>query len=210
MSDKDRLSGLDFKNDAGNVRSYSRFIKSVQYLLPIIAVTIIGILILWPQLSKIETSPLTLDDVNALKKAKTENNLSNPTYNILDSKGNPVELSASNARQNKSEKNSILLDNPSAKIINNGDTFQFKAKNGVYDQSAKILTLSNGVRIKDSNNNIFETEKLTTDINKNIATSTTPAKVTTPKGVIEGQSIVIDQENQTTIFKGPAKAVINP
>ena len=210
MSDQDRLSGLDFKNDAGDVKTYSRFIKSIQYILPIGILTIIGVLVLWPQLSKIETSPLTQADLKALKSAETENILLKPTFNTQDEKGNPVEISASNARQAKDEDNVVTLDNPSAKINDQGRILEFNAQKGVYNQSTKMLTLENNVMIRDSQNNILETGNITADINKNIATSTSPAKLTTDQGTIEGQSVIIDQENQITTFKGPAKAVINP
>jgi len=210
MSNQDRLSGLDFKNDAGNVQTYSRFIKSLQYILPLGALVIIGLLVLWPQISKIETSPLTQADLKALKSAETENTLLKPTFNTQDDKGNPVEISASNARQAKDEESIITLDNPEARIDDNGRVLQFNAQSGVYNQTSKILTLNDMVTIQDSQNNILETGNITADINKNIATSTSPAKLTTPQGTLEGQSVIIDQANQITTFKGPAKAVINP
>ena len=208
MSDN-RLSDLDFKNDTGNVKTYSRFIKSLQYILPIGVLAIIGILILWPQLSKIETSPLTQADIKALKRAETENTLSNPTFNTLDSKGNPVQISASNAKQNRVEKDTIILENPSASLNDNGRILQLQAKDGTYNQSNKILTLNDNVVLKDSQNNILKTQSLVADIQNNIAKSDMPTTLETKQGVISGQSVIINHENQTTIFKGPAKAVIN-
>lgn len=205
-----RLSGLDFKQDNQNVQPYSRFIKSLQFILPIGILLVVGLLVLWPQLSKIETSPLTEKDVKALKRAKTENTLIKPTFNTVDSKGNPVEISATNARQSKAEKNTITLENPSAKMNDNGRILQFEAQSGLYDQSNKILLLRDGVKLQDSQNNTLETESLTADIKNNIAKSDSPVTLTTDQGVIEGQSVIIDQEKQTTIFQGPAKAVINP
>lgn len=210
MADQDRLSGLDFKQEKLNVLGYSRFIKSLQYILPIGIFAIIGLLILWPQLSKIETSPLTQNDLQALQNAEKENILVQPTFNTQDEKGNPVEISASNARQSKSQENIVTLDNPSATLHDNGRILKFDATNGAYNQTTKILTLENSVVIQDSSNNILETDNITADINKNIATSNSPAKLTTPQGTLEGQSVIIDQANQITTFKGPAKAVINP
>ncbi len=165
---------------------------------------------LWPQLSKIQTEPLNENDLKALKKAQSENNLSRPVFNTTDEKGNLVEISADNARQKKDGTGQIMLDSPSARLDDNGNVLEFGATQGVYNQETKILSLQNGVTLKDSDNNLLETDHLTADMQNNIATSKTPAKLTTNQGVIEGQSVVIDQQNQTTTFKGPAKAVINP
>lgn len=209
MSDN-RLSNLDHKNVSGDVRIYSNFVKSLRIILPLMCIIIVGVLLLWPQLSKIKTEPLDASDLKALKQAKTANTLSKPIFNTLDEKGNLVEISADNAKQKKDGTNNIILNKPSAKMNDNGDVLQFDATQGTYNQETKILILQNGVRLQDSNNNILETNHLTADVNKNIATSDSPAKLITDQGVIEGQSVVIDQQNQTTIFKGPAKAVINP
>ncbi len=209
MSD-DRLSGLDFKNDDVNIQPYSRFIKSLQLILPLGILLIIGVLILWPQLSKIETEPLSPQDVKALRQAESQNTLLRPVFNTLDSKGNPVTISADNAVQKRDQDDFVILEKPSASMNDNSRILQFNADNGEYNQTTKILTLSNNVTIQDSDNNVLEVEDITADIQKNIAYSDSPAKLTTNHGTIEGQSVILDQENQITIFKGPAKAVINP
>lgn len=211
MSDNNnRLSDLQNNNIIADMRGYSRFIRFLKFALPLGAMAIIGLLLLWPQLSAIQTEPLNENDLKALKQAETQNTLLNPVFNTVDDKGKPIAIKADSAVQNRNNKDEITLTGPAATMQDNGRTLEFHANEGVYNQSDKILDLTNGVILKDSDNNVLTTQSLTADIKNNTAISHAPATLTTKDGVIEGKSVIIDQQNQTTIFQGPAKAVINP
>lgn len=205
----DRLSGLKNKTKTGNVRPYSLFVKLVKIILPLIIMAIVGLLIIWPQITNIETAPLTQEDVTALKEAESENRLLNPVYNTLDSKGKPFSLTAEEARQNRSDNDKVYLVMPSAEMTGDENTLYLQAGEGEYDQGQQVLILKDGVTIKDSQNNVLTTDELTTSITDGKAQSNAPATLTTDQGKIEGQAVIIDRQNQTTTFQGPAKAVIN-
>lgn len=209
MSDN-RLSGLDNKTVSGNVQPYSRFIRFIRLFLPLGILFILALLVLWPVLSKIETEPLSVRDIQALREAETQNQLLNPLFNTIDSDGRPVTIKAQEATQNKSSSNQIYLRAPAAQMNTGDNAIQFQADEGIYDQDLKTIQLNNNVVIQDTDNNILTTQGLTADINAGTATSNTPAQITTKHGAIMGESVIIDHHNQTTIFKGPAKAVINP
>lgn len=205
-----RLKNLENNSIAGDVQPYSKFIRLLRLLLPVGGLVVIVILFLWPQLAKIDTQPLTTQDINALKQTETENRLLNPTFSTLDSNGKPVTITADEASQNKATADKISLISPSAKIGNVGNVINFVAKHGVYNQTSKIISLRNNVIITDKDNNTLETNDIIADIDKGTAISKTPAKLTTKQAVITGQSVTLDQNNQTTTFQGPAKAVITP
>jgi lipopolysaccharide export system protein LptC len=207
---KNRLQDLQNNSIALDVRGYTRFIRFLKIALPIGAIAIIGLLLLWPQLSAIQTEPLNERDLKALKQAEKQNTLLRPVFNTVDVNGKPIAIKADSAVQNRNNIDQIILTSPAATMNDNGSILEFHANDGVYNQSDKILDLANGVVLKDSNNNVLTTDSLTADINQGKAISQSPATLTTKEGVIEGQSVIIDQQNQTTIFQGPAKAVINP
>jgi len=207
---KNRLSDLDNKSsNLHDTRIYSGFIRSLRIVLPLVVIAIIGVLFLWPHLGKIETVPLTAKDVKALKQAETENRLLNPVFTTVTVDGKPVSITATSAKQSKSDDDNIFLSNPLAILSDNGNTLELKAKNGTYNQNDKILNLSNGVEIKDSKNNVLVTNDITADITANIAKSKAEATLTTDIATITGQSVTIDQLQQKTTFRGPARAVIN-
>tara|TARA_B100001750_G_C15440499_1_gene563287 strand:+ start:260 stop:889 length:630 start_codon:yes stop_codon:yes gene_type:complete len=207
----DRLSGLETtRTTTPDVQPYSYFIRMIKVVLPLIVFIIIGLLLIWPQISDIETAPLTQQDISALQEAQSENLLLNPVFNTLDDKGKPFSITAHEARQNRDDRDKIVLTAPAAEMNNDDNTFYLEAENGEYDQMRKTLILNNDVVLKDKKNNVLTTQDLTTSIADGKARSNSPAKLTTTQGSIEGQSVIIDQQNQTTTFQGPAKAVINP
>jgi hypothetical protein len=176
----DRLAFLNTKADiaAKHARS-AKYLRIIRYSLIFGILTLLTVLVLWPQLSQIETQPLSRTDLEALKQAETENTLRNPVFNSRDSKGRPFTIIADEALQNREDTHIIYLTNPTAKLSTDRDgVIELKAEAGVLNQSSQILTLQNNV-------------VLAMDI------------VT-----IEGSTLILDQNNQTVTFQGPTKAVI--
>lgn len=206
-----RLSGLNHTTQQkGDVRRYSRFITFLKLVLPLTIIGIIGLLIIWPQISHVQTVPLNQDDLKALQSAERENSLLRPVFNTLDDQGRPFSITAESARQSREAEETIFLTAPKAEIQDNqAAIYYLEAQSGIYDQNEKILTLGDGVSLRDTDNNVLTTDKLITIITQNRAQSEGPATLTTNQGKIEGQSVIIDHQNQTTVFQGPAKAVIN-
>lgn len=209
MSDQ-RLSGIENTTVTADVAPYSKFIKLLQLILPLSAFAIIGILVLWPQLSRIETAPLSAQDLKALKEAETSNTLLGAHFTTQDDKGRPISIEAKKALQSQSREQEIELLSPKATFQGDDRNFAIQSDKGLYDQTQKKIFLKNNVIIKDDQNNVLETESLTANIEDGELMTHTPSRLTTPEGVIEGQGVVIDQNTQKTTFTGPAKAILNP
>ncbi|PCH99736.1 MAG: LPS export ABC transporter periplasmic protein LptC [Alphaproteobacteria bacterium] len=205
----ERLQGLDSKNDTTNIVVYSSLVRVLKIFLPLAAIAIIGVLLIWPQLAAIQSVPLNKADIQALKQAETENRLLNPVFNTNDESGRPIIITATEAIQRRSDENSIELIAPSATLKDTDRSTTLNADNGHYDQLNKIIELHNNVIVRDTANNILETEQLTADIGNNSAHNDVPTTLTTPNGVITGQGgVIIENNGAKTTFKGPAKAVI--
>jgi lipopolysaccharide export system protein LptC len=204
----ERLQGLDSRQDTQNVVAYSSFIRVLKIFLPLAALGVIGILLVWPQLQKIAESPLGQLDIQALQQAETENRLLQPVFNTQDDKGRPVTITAEEAVQKKSNENLIELNKPSAILKGDDRDTTLNAEQGAFDQKNNVIILNTNVVIQDSQNNVLQTQSLTADITNNNVSSNEPTTLTTPQGKIEGQGIIIENNGTKTIFKGPAKAVI--
>ena len=174
-----RLQGLgDFNHKAAS-HHYTRFVKGLRLFLPLMAIGILAIVIVWPQLTRIEQEPLTKQDLTALEQAETRNILKNPIFNTQDAKGRPITITATEANQNRAGDTRVLLIGPTAKIRDNNDVLTIQAEEGFFDPTANIIQLKNNVIL------------------------------TTPMGTIEGQEVILDNRAQKTIFHGRTKAVIN-
>lgn len=205
----DRLHELQHsEHKASDSRFYSVFIKFMRLFLPLAAIAIVMILLLWPQISSVKIEPLNESDLQALKQAESENRLLSPVFNTQDDKGRPMVITADEAIQMRSNQNHIDLVEPSASLKGEGGNVMISGNAGQYNQADKTISLQGGVVVSDSDHNVLETESLDANIAAGTAESQTPAKLTTKNGVVTGQKVIVEDNGQKTIFQGPAKAVI--
>lgn len=205
----ERLQGLESRQDNTNIAVYSTFMRSLKIFMPLAALALVGILIIWPQLSSFETTPIAESDLQALQEANTENRLLQPVFNTKDDKNRPLTITAEEAVQRKSNADIVELNTPVATMQDTQDqTTTLSASQGTYDQNKKVMVLKDNVKITDTRQNVLETEELTADIPQSRVYNDVPTTLTTPDGVIQGQGIIIENNGAKTIFKGPAKAVI--
>lgn len=206
----ERLRGLENEGrKTGNVRMYSAFVKFMQLVLPLAAIAIIMVLMLWPRLSADKIAPLDESDLQALKRAESENRLLSPVFNTQDDAGRPLTITAEQAVQLRADRDRITLVEPAAALKAENGTMQISGETGEYDQSQNTMVLQGGVSVTDGEN-ILKTETLSADIGKGRAESASPAMLTTKNGTVTGQKVIVEDNGQRTIFKGPAKAVIMP
>lgn len=209
MSSNHRLSGLDNTRDAVNTRPYTAYIRFMKLALPLFAIGLIMVLILWPQITAIKTEPLNEADLKALKRAETENRLLNPVFNTEDKDGRPITITAAQASQKKSDEGLINLTSPSATLTDQGEQSMISADEGTYNKIDKTIILNNNIVISGENKGTLTTDSLTADINNGRAESESKATLTTDQGTITGRKIIIENNGAKTTFQGPAKAVIN-
>jgi hypothetical protein len=180
MVDQDRLSGLQANKGVDDVHPYSKLLRRMRTVIIVGVVVIFTVLIAWPQLSTIETAPLTREDVMALRQAETENTLVNPVFNSTDRQGNPMVITADQAKQFRDLDHIVILSAPQATFSNYTNTpMSIKAKDGVYDQNADTLELNSDI--------VLEMDQ----------------------GTIKGEKLLINQQKQTITFQGRTKAVIH-
>ena len=180
MAESERLSGLQSHKDVVDVRPYSNLLRLIRAIIVIGVILILAVLIAWPQLSSIETSPLSAEDVKALKQAETENTLLRPVFNSTDSKGNPMVITADQAKQYRDADNIVILNAPQAQLSTDGGTpVHIQANSGIFDQNTETLELN---------------EDIILDMDQ---------------GTITGGKLLIDQQKQTITFQGQTKAVIH-
>ena len=123
-------------------RGYTRFVKSMRYVLPIIAVILMVIVITWPDMDNkiiiVEKSQL----IPTSESEIGENELLNPNFETTDAQNNPVRVTADRALQNQENPNLIRLENPNADLqMKDGSPIHIEAKQGTYEQESEKLFL---------------------------------------------------------------------
>lgn len=205
-----RLTELDFKKTkAGINRNYSRFIRSMRFILPLLALTLTVVVIAWPEMDDKIT---TIKKEELLPDAKlAENELINPRFQSTDKELNPYTVTAKSAIQNQQNPDLVKLDAPKGSMImKDGATLKIEANSGSYEQKKEKLFLENNVKLNHQSGYILNTEELRVDLKKGQTFSDKDVIITGTDGTIQAKGLDGNLETEVLIFKGPATLTLNP
>jgi len=217
MADTDnRFNALhDHSKGEGLSRSdkaYSGFVTKLRWILPISAVVIVTILMIWPkiqiEISQNRFAPAPVDRA-ALEKAAAENRLANAKFSSIDGKGRPFSITAAEAVQDSKTPDNVILQTPSGTLKMNGDvTMTANAKGGIYQQEKQVLELNENVVLTRSDGTTLQTQTMLIDLATSNVSASTPVEIDGPQGHLTAQSMTMTNGGATTIFKGPVKLIL--
>jgi lipopolysaccharide export system protein LptC len=203
------------KKIAGSVRirkpaGYSRYVSFMKVFLPIIALGLVGLIFLWPQIY-IGNNQFSISFKNILMVNPEDPNMVNARFVGTDKKNQPFSITADLAKNIILNNSAIELEMPKADIgIKDGTWLVVTANTGIYDQKGKTLELIGAVNLFHDSGYEFNTEKANIDLGNGIATS--KAKITGqgPFGNLTAEGFRIENKGMRFIFTGKAKLVIHP
>lgn len=193
--------------------AYSRMVRWLRLLLPLVAVAIIVTLFTWTLLD---------DNQQIAEKPKdrgmedAENELVSPKFESRDLKGNPFTVTALHAVQGKPEQGqddkTIYLEKPTGEmtLIERNQKLSITALHGAYDQARQTLDLEGGVTLNTENGYEMRTEKVFISLKDSQANSKTALRGSGPAGTLEAAGFTADNEKGKLVLKGPARLVIKP
>lgn len=191
-------------------RGYSRFVTFMKVLLPMIALVLIALVVIWPQLdlgnrrfglrfAKLEA---TEADVPAMVNAR---------FVGADRKDQPFTITADLARNLLSGKDAVELEMPKADITAaDGSWIVLTANEGVYDQQGKHLNLEGSVNLFHDSGYEFITKAADVDLATGSAVSHQPVRGQGPFGQLKAEGFRLEDKGRTIFFTGKAKLTIYP
>lgn len=192
-----------------NVR-YSRIVSLLRYLLPILALALLTLVAIWPQIHRgidgfrLQTLRLDPSDISALR-------MTNARYQGLDERNRPYLLTATGAVQNPRDKNFVALEAPRAELqLENGAAVTVAAESGVYDGSGKVLDLMGKVRITRDDGYVFETEVARVDLRTGMVEGDDPVEGHGPGGTVQARGFRVLQKGEVIEFKGASRLLLPP
>lgn len=194
---------------AGPGRNYTRFVRSMRILLPLIAACVVGIVMAWPRMQS-AVAPIR-QQASAAKSASVtgKNELLNPSFKGIDNRNEPYTVTAARAVQSLNERDTIILEKPAAEILlNNGRRVGGEARRGSYAQKEGRLLLEDEVTLHDDEGYVFMTSKLLINLSAKEAWSDQPVWGSGPTGTLEASGVQAYDDKKVLIFTGPAKLVL--
>jgi len=169
---------------------YSRTIRTLRLALPIIAIILVTVVLIWPNLDKSQN--FTIEQSATPTIANATNELLNPRFESVDKDGNPY---------------SILADGDIA--LKNDAAISVTADNGEYAQDDGKLVLQNNVNVVHSEGYQLVTDTLHLGFKNNVIWSENDVRIEGEMGTINAKGVTADGEKGTVIFNGPASITLN-
>lgn len=188
-------------------KAYTRFVRVMRYILPLVAIALTVVIILWEdmgaQVSRGEQARLMPE----VEEARGE--LLKPQFDSTDTQGRPYTVSADRAVLDQANPTAMNLESPHAVIHMDDDaSIEGQAQSGVYEQEAGRLFLQGAVELKHSVGYRLQSDELRIDLKAGQAFSDLPVTVEGDMGRIDASGLEADNGRGLLVFKGPAKLIL--
>jgi lipopolysaccharide export system protein LptC len=203
-SDRLRLLATTRKGRAAYTPFYSRQVRRLRVVLPIVGVIIIAAVLLWPKIQAQFNHPTetSADERRA--------RMINGRFVGSDAHGRPYTVTYESAEQPPGG-GPVQMVNPIAELTSqNGHWLAIKADKGRYDQAAGLIDLSGHVELFHDDGYRFTTEVAHVEFNKNMAWGDRAVQGRGPKGEITARGFRVLNKGDSIVFTGPAKLLLRP
>ena len=222
----DMMDGMDTRNpygDAGQTKPaemaataarrptrYSRFVIAMKVGLPIVALALVGLLFIWPQ---VQVSNIRLSvGLASFRAANPESPIMvNARFVGSDKRDQAFSITADLAKNLLLGQSQVELEVPKADLaMRDGSWLVMTARTGLYDQVGKSLALEGAVNLFHDSGYEFNTETAHIDLQAGVAVGNKPVQGQGPFGQLTAEGFRIEEMGKRILFTGKAKLTIYP
>jgi lipopolysaccharide export system protein LptC len=191
-------------------QTYSRFVAMMKFILPVVALVLISMVILWPHLAP---EDLRFRIGFAAIKASISNDPSmlNPRFVGTDSHNKPYSVTADLARSIGALGTTVELEMPKADVtLDNGTWLVLTANSGLFEHLENTLNLDGMVNLFHDSGYEFQTEKLVVNMLSGVAFGNMPIQGQGDFGHLSAQGFKLVDKGKTIYFIGKSKLTLHP
>lgn len=186
----------------------ARLVRTLRYVLPGIAVLLIGAVAAWPLLqARIGRIPLgfatiTQDEID-------QQRMINPRYVGVDDRNQPFTITANSATKIDTKGNLVELEQPKADMaLKDGHWVALTATTGTFSQDAQLIQLVDSVSLFHDTGYEFRTETAYIDVKAGTAYGQDPIQGQGPLGTLKAEGFRIYDKGERVVFTGRARMVL--
>jgi lipopolysaccharide export system protein LptC len=185
--------------------SYSSVIRTLRIAVPALGVLLLVLFFLWPTLTAI-----TLPKLDKAQITGDRTELVNPRYEGQDEDGQRFVLTAERAIQTRNKPDEVILISPHAALTQNDNSegANVTADNGIYENVAEHLNLSDNVQLRTPEGDAFTTAAAAIDLKNKIVSGNVPVTGSGMRIDLSAQGFVYDHAQKLLTLTGPAKLVL--
>jgi lipopolysaccharide export system protein LptC len=197
-----------FRLDDG--RNHTRFVNRTKWTLPALALALLLLVAVWPQLAslfnqvKLGVPRIDLSEARRLRMVQ-------PHYSGLDRQNRPYVLTADAATQVPRSDDLITLDGPKADMTtNSGNWVQISGDTGTYQTQPQLLDLFGNVILYQDRGNEFHTDSAHIDIINGTAQGHDAVEGQGPFGHVTAEGFNIYNRGDVIVFTGKTNLTLLP
>lgn len=187
-----------------------RKVLIVKFLLPLVAVGLIGLVLTWPQLNS-DDEDFLIDVGPSISDQNAKPQVLNPRLTGVDENGQPFEITADIGTTTVSAEGTevYFLTRPKADVVlNDGGWVALTAADGTFDANAEVLKLRDGVHLFHDSGIEFQTEEAVIMMADRSAEGTHRIFGFGDFGEIEADGFKILDRGDRIVFNGNARLLI--
>jgi lipopolysaccharide export system protein LptC len=202
--------GFESRNPRRHTAGYSNFVRAMKFLLPTIALLLIGLIVAWPHID-VSDAKFRIGFADLTVKEADDPSMLNPRYIGSDDDNQPYSVTAEIARRLSATGNVIELDSPKADILlEDGTWLVLTARRGIFGREAEALDLVGAVVLYHDSGYEFLTEKAKIDLETSSAVGDQPIRGQGPFGNLQAEGFRLVDKGKTIYFTGKSNLVIYP
>lgn len=190
--------------------AYSRFVFAMKLFLPTLALGLIVLVILWPQIH-IDRSQFSIGFARLKLSGGESPSMINARFVGTDRRNQPFTVTADLAKSTSLGSANVELEMPKADLgMNDGSAMMLTANMGLYDQTEKTLRLQGAVNLFHDSGYEFKTAAADIDLSTGTASGTKPVDGQGPFGQLHAEGFRIAGDGKRLLFTGKARLTIYP
>lgn len=192
-------------------RGHARAVRVLRYVLPAVALFLIGLVVAWPQLMGSGSgliapmlAPGQIEGANVMR-------MHNPRYVGRTSDAEPFEVTAAAAHLDPTRPNRIHLEQLAADIATAGTRqVRLLAVSGIYDRDTEDVNLSGGIELSTSDGYRFETPSALLKLDRGRVVGQEPIAGSGPSGTIAAERFEFWDGGDVLRFDGRVRVTLHP
>jgi lipopolysaccharide export system protein LptC len=191
-------------------RSHSRFVQRTKWTLPALAIALLLLVAMWPELDSVVqhvrfgASRIDLSEARRLRMV-------NPRYTGIDRESRPYVLTADTATQVPRSDDLVTLDAPKADLTTkSGNWVEISGDTGTYQTQPQLLDLYGNVELYQDRGNEFHTDSARIDILSGTAESHDPISGQGPFGHVTAEGFTMYNRGDVIVFNGKTNLILLP
>jgi lipopolysaccharide export system protein LptC len=191
-------------------RNHTRFVQRTKWTLPALAMALLLLVAIWPQLQSLfEHVRFGLPRIDLSEARRLR--MVQPRYSGLDRQNRPYILTAEAAMQVPRSDGLVTLDGPKADLTtNSGNWVQISGDTGTYDTQPQLLDLFGNVQLYQDRGNEFHTDSAHIDITNGTAEGHDPVEGQGPFGHVTAKGFTMYNRGDVIVFTGKTNIILLP